>query len=120
VLARMPVALVRGRTASRQPDGTRAGRRSPHGAPPAQGCLVQDVGRGARHPCPALGEEGPAPRRAGASPPRARRAAPAARRRRRGGAKLAPVQSCSMQRPDRRCIPVWGRAITWFVPSESS
>jgi hypothetical protein len=30
---------------------------------------VQAVGRGAWDPCPALGEEEPAPRRAGASPP---------------------------------------------------
>jgi hypothetical protein len=25
-----------------------------------------------------------------------------------------------MQRPRRRCIPAWGHAIAWFVPSESS
>jgi hypothetical protein len=35
---------------------------------------VQVVGRGARHPCPVLGEEGLALRRAGASPSRACRA----------------------------------------------
>jgi hypothetical protein len=69
VLARVPVALVCGRAAGRQPDSTRVGHRSPRGATPAQDCPVQVIGRGARHPCPALGEQGPAPRRAGISPP---------------------------------------------------
>jgi hypothetical protein len=99
--------------------GARVGRRSPHGAPPAQGCLVQAVGRGAQHPCPALGEEGPCPRQAGASPPRVRQAAPAAGRRRHGGAEPAPVRSCSMRRPRRRYIPAWGRDVAWSVLSES-
>jgi hypothetical protein len=75
---------VCGRAAARQLDGAHTGHRSPHGAPPARGCLVQVAGREARHPCPALGEEGSAPRQAGASPPRARRAAPTAGRRWRG------------------------------------
>jgi hypothetical protein len=117
---RAPVAFVRARAAGRQPDGTRVGRLSPHGAPHAQGCLVQAVCRGARHPCPALGEEGPAPHRAGASPLRAHRGAPAAGRRWCGGAEPAQVRSCSMWRPCRRCIPAWDRAIAWSVPSESS
>jgi hypothetical protein len=112
--------LVHGRAAGRQLDGAHAGRRPPHGAPPAQGCLVQVIGRGARHPCPALGEEGQAPRRAGALPPRVRRATPAVGRRRRGGAESAAVRSCSMRRPRRRCIPVWDRAVAWFIPFESS
>jgi hypothetical protein len=87
VPARAPVALVRGRVAGRQPDGAHAGHHFPHGAPPAQGYLVQAVGRVARHPCPALGEEGPSPRRA--------------------SAELAPIRSCSRRRPRRRCIPAW-------------
>jgi hypothetical protein len=118
--ARVPVALVRGRAADRQTDDARVGRRSPLGAPPTQGCLVQAVGRGARHPCPALGEEGPAPHRAGASPPRVRRVAPAVGRRRHGGAEPASVRSCSMRRPRRRCIPAWGHVVAWSMPSEST
>jgi hypothetical protein len=119
VLARAPVALVRGRAANRQPDGAHAGHRSPHGAPPARGCLVQAAGREARHPCPALGEEGPAPHRTGASPLQVDRAGPATRRRRHGGAESTPVRSCSMRRPRRCCIPTWGHAVAWSVPSES-
>jgi hypothetical protein len=68
VPARAPVALVWDRAADRQPDGARVSRHSPHGAPPARGCPVQAVGRRALHPCPALSEEGPAPRRASALP----------------------------------------------------
>jgi hypothetical protein len=113
-------ALVRGRAAGWQPDDTHVGRHSPHGAPLAQGCLVQAIGCGARHPCPALGEEGLAARRASALPPRVRRAAPAAGRRRRGGAEPATAWSCLMRRPRRRCTLAWDRVVTWFVPSESS
>jgi hypothetical protein len=65
VPAHVPVVLVRGRAAGRQLDSAQVDRRSPHGAPPTQGCLVPAVGREARHPCQALGEEGPAPRRTG-------------------------------------------------------
>jgi hypothetical protein len=36
-----------------------------------------------------------------------------------GGAVLAPVRSCSMSGPHRRCTPAWGRVATWFVPSGS-
>jgi hypothetical protein len=61
------------------------------GVAPARGCLVQAVGRRVRHPCPALGEERPAPRRAGTTPLQARQTAPAAGRRRRDGAQLALV-----------------------------
>jgi hypothetical protein len=62
-------ALVHGRAAVQQQDDAHDGLHSLHGASPTQGCPVQVVGRGARHPCLALGEEGPAPRRAGAFPP---------------------------------------------------
>jgi hypothetical protein len=34
--------------------------------------------------------------------------------------KPAPVQSFSMLRPRRHCIPAWGHAVVWSVPSESS
>jgi hypothetical protein len=34
--------------------------------------------------------------------------------------ELAPAQSCSMQRPRKCCIPLWGHVVMWFVPSESS
>jgi hypothetical protein len=80
---------------------------------------VQVVGRGARHPCPALGEEGLALCRVGALPPRLRRAAPAAGRRRRGGTEPAPVHRCSMQRTHKRCTPAWDHVVVWFAPSES-
>jgi hypothetical protein len=50
VPTRAPVVLVDGRAAGRQLDDARIGRRSPHGAPPAQGCLLQAIGRKARHP----------------------------------------------------------------------
>jgi hypothetical protein len=97
-------------------------RRSPFpsGAPPAQVCLVQAVDRGARHPCPALGEEGPAPRRASALPPRVRRAAPVAGRRRHGGAEPTPVRSCLKRRPHRHCTLAWDHVVAWSMPSESS
>jgi hypothetical protein len=80
---------------------------------------VQVLGRGARHPCPSLGE-GPASPRAGALPPRVCRAAPTAGRRLRGGAESALVRSCSMRRPRRRCTPTRDRAVVWSVLSESS
>jgi hypothetical protein len=95
-------------------------RRSPLGASPAQARPAQAVDREDRHPCQALGVEGPAPRRVGVSPPRVRRAAPTARHRHRGGAGLAPVQSCLMKRARRRYTPVWGRDVAWSVPFESS
>jgi hypothetical protein len=103
---RVPVALGRGHAAGQQSNDARTICRSPHGAPPAQGCPVQVVGREARHPCPALGEEGPAPRRAGHPL--------------RGGAEPAPVRSCSMRRPRRHCILAWRHAIAWSAPFESS
>jgi hypothetical protein len=66
------------------------GRRSCRSSFPSQGSSYTGMscaGRrlhGVRHPSPVLGEEGPTPRQAGASPPRARRAVPASGRRRRG------------------------------------
>jgi hypothetical protein len=80
---------------------------------------VRVVGRGAQHPCPARGEEGLAPRRAGVLPLRVRRVAPAVGRRRHLGAEPAPVRSYSMRRPRRCCIPTWRLVVVWFVPSES-
>jgi hypothetical protein len=65
---------------------------------------VLGIDRGARHPCRALGVEGPTPRRAGVSPPRVRQVEPAAGRRRRGGAEPAPVRSCSMQWPRKLAL----------------
>jgi hypothetical protein len=116
MLVRVPAVLARGRAAGRQPDGTRVGRCSPRGVPPARERRgVPTVGRRAQLPCPTPGGEGPAPRRAGTLPLQVRRVAPAAGRRRRGGAESAPVWSCSMRRPHRRCTPVWDRAVAWSV-----
>jgi hypothetical protein len=116
-LARMPVALVRGRAAGRQPAGARVGRRSLHGAPPARGCLVQAVGRGLSMHAQLLVKKGQllvelAPRLREFVEPRPPLGV--------GGTEPALVRSCSLRRPRRRCIPVWGHAIVWFVPSESS
>jgi hypothetical protein len=36
-----------------------------------------------------------------------------------GDAEPASVQSYSMRRPRRCCIPTWGLVVAWFVPSES-
>jgi hypothetical protein len=117
---RVPAALVRGRAAGRQPNGVHAGCRSPRGAPPTQERPALGVDRGARHPCLALGVEGPVPRRAGVSPPRVRQAEPTARRRCCGGAEPAPVRSCSTKRQCKHCTPTWGRGVARSVPSGSS
>jgi hypothetical protein len=70
--------------AARQPGGARAARHFLREVVPERGCLVQVVGRRALGPCPVLGEEGTAPRRAGTWPTRARRAMPVIGRQRRG------------------------------------
>jgi hypothetical protein len=65
VFVPVPAASGRGPVAARQLGGTRVARCSPRGATPAQGRLVQAVGRKALGPSLAFNEEGPAPSRAG-------------------------------------------------------
>jgi hypothetical protein len=63
-----------------------------------------------------LGEEGQAPRRAGASPSRARQVAAVVGRQWRGpgsGSELLDVE-------DTQSIPVWDHTAAWFVSSKSS